>query len=94
MRRAKRKPQSYPTCLLPRPPAPVAGRRRRRAADILAFLLLLLGAATVGVSAWGLAESIKATDTTVSDFWVVVDQIHGIVSGSLGCGWRGPPGAE
>ncbi len=28
--------------------------------------------ATMGVSAWGLAESIRVTNTTVSDFWELV----------------------
>lgn len=42
--------------------------------------MLLTGLATLGVSAWGLAESIMSTDTTVSDFWVVIQDIHGIVS--------------
>lgn len=56
--------------------APVQ-RRKLTAGRVLKWLVVLLGLATMGVSAWGLAESITATDGLVDDFWRLVDGARG-----------------
>ncbi|KAL4436918.1 hypothetical protein ABPG75_004057 [Micractinium tetrahymenae] len=50
-----------------------------------AFWALFVGIAlaVVGVSAWGLASSINLTDTTVSDFWDLVDSAQGRVEDTI-----------
>ncbi|KAL4420686.1 hypothetical protein ABPG75_010342 [Micractinium tetrahymenae] len=40
------------------------------------LLLLVLSLAVVGVCAWGLGESILSTNSTVSDFWSLADQVE------------------
>lgn len=57
-----------------------------------AFWATVLGTtlAVVGVAAWGLASSIKLTDTTVSDVWDLVEDAQEMVGGWL----RGLRGAE
>lgn len=51
---------------------PAAGR-------VLKWAILVFGLAVVGVSAWGLAESINATDGLVDDFWRLVDGVNALV---------------
>ncbi|KAL4430591.1 hypothetical protein ABPG77_005831 [Micractinium sp. CCAP 211/92] len=50
-----------------------------------AFWALFVGIslAVVGVSAWGMACSINLTDTTVSDFWALVDSAQGRVEDTI-----------
>lgn len=47
---------------------------------LLKWLILLLGLAVIGVSAWGLAESIISTDGLVSEFWALMEDIEQLVS--------------
>jgi hypothetical protein len=49
------------------------------ASRILGLLILLLGLVTVAISVWGMAASIEATDSQVTTFWEIVDQIDGKV---------------
>ncbi len=54
--------------------------RRHRAADVLTGLMLLLALATLGVAAWGMAESLQQAQGTVPDFWDVMGEFQAIVS--------------
>ena len=62
--------QAYPTS--PDRPA----RWRCTPGLIYRLLLVALALAVVGVSAWGLADSIQSTNSIVSDFWDIVDQVN------------------
>ncbi|GAB4813407.1 hypothetical protein N2152v2_000453 [Parachlorella kessleri] len=56
------------------------GRRRRRWANVLAASLLLLSLASVGTGAWAMGESIMQTDTVISNFWDLVDQVEATIN--------------
>ena len=45
--------------------------------------MLALTLATIGVAIWGLVESIKLTQYTVSDFWDLVDNAQVRVEGTI-----------
>ena len=67
-----------PCLLLPQPasyaypPEPKPRRPLLTGTNAFWAFFLLLGLATIGVSGWGLAESIKVTNYTVSGFWDIV----------------------
>jgi hypothetical protein len=44
---------------------------------IYLWIMLLISAAVIGVSIWGLIRSINATDNTISGFWDLSDDIEG-----------------
>jgi hypothetical protein len=46
------------------------------------LLLVLLGAGLVGVAAWGLAQSILATNDVVGEFWGLADEVDALVGRS------------
>ncbi|KAI7842724.1 hypothetical protein COHA_003654 [Chlorella ohadii] len=50
------------------------------AGQALKWCMVLMAAAVVGVSAWGLAESITATNDLISDFWQIVDGVYNLVA--------------
>jgi hypothetical protein len=54
------------------PPEPKPRRPLLTGTNAFWAFFLLLGLATIGVSGWGLAESIKVTNYTVSGFWDIV----------------------
>jgi hypothetical protein len=62
--------QAYPTS----PDRP--SRRRCNPGLIYCLLLVAMTLAVVGVSAWGLADSINSTNSVVSDFWDIVDEVN------------------
>lgn len=39
-------------------------------------LMLLFAVATVGLAAWGMGESIKQTNSSISDFWDIVEEVN------------------
>ncbi|KAL4451392.1 hypothetical protein ABPG77_009472 [Micractinium sp. CCAP 211/92] len=55
-------------------------RQRCHCVSLGQLLLLGLTLAAIGVCAWGLGESILSTDSTVSDFWSLVDQVEGKIA--------------
>lgn len=61
------------------------GRKGGRLTWGTAFWALFVGIAlaVVGVSAWGMASSITLTDTTVSDFWDLVDSAQSRVEDTI-----------
>ena len=59
------------------------GRRRRcTCTSILQWSIALLALATAGVSCWGIQASLANTDSQVSNFWGIVDQIDAKVNSS------------
>lgn len=77
----------YPVCLRlrlqtalpPGAPPPATAPRRSRRGLACKVALLLAALALAGLSGWGMAQSIQATDSTVSDFWGIVEQVEGKV---------------
>ena len=51
-------------------------RRRCTPGLIYRLLLVAMTLAVVGVSAWGLADSVQSTNSVVSDFWDIVDEVN------------------
>jgi hypothetical protein len=70
----------HPTHPPPLTPGHVCAGKRQKASDILTATMVLVGLAVIGVSAWGMAESIKATDTVIINFWDLVYDVQNLVS--------------
>ncbi|GAB4813412.1 hypothetical protein N2152v2_000458 [Parachlorella kessleri] len=52
--------------------------RRRKASDVLTGLMVVVGLACLGIASWGMAESIRATDTVIVNFWDIVHEIQNL----------------
>lgn len=65
--------QTVPTAS-PATPGPLAAAGR-----VLKWAIALVALATVGVAAWGLAESILATNGLIDSFWLLVDGVNQLV---------------
>ena len=48
-------------------------------ACVLQWALLVFGLAVVGVSAWGIAKSIVASNDVVSNFWTIIEDVQTLV---------------
>lgn len=48
--------------------------------------MLVAAVAAVGLAAWGLGETLVQTDSTISDFWIIVNGMYTQV-----CVQAGPP---
>lgn len=76
------RPQSSPYDPAP-PPASWRQRRWAQPGFLYKALLVALALALAGTAAWGLAESVEATDTTFSHLWANVNDVERRVGG-----WR------
>ena len=64
---------------------------------VFKVFIVLLSLSLVGVSGWGIAKSIQASDHTISNFWGIVDvgeeKVRGLGTATssryraFGCGW-------
>lgn len=55
-------------------------KRYHTCTRVMQILIAALALATTGVAAWGLAASIKDTDSQITDFWALVDSVDGKVN--------------
>ena len=54
--------------------------RRDHAAFVYKAILLTFALALVGISSWGMVESIALTSNTISEFWKIVNVVNEKVS--------------
>lgn len=60
----------------PSVPAPAPASRKLTAGKVLRWAMVLFGLATIGVSGWGLAQSIIASNDVILNFWDLVNQVQ------------------
>ena len=58
-------------------------KRSNKGVRVVQLIIIALALATAGVSGWGIAASIENTDSRVSGFWNIIDNIERRVDNAL-----------